>query len=155
MHQGTEVVPAEFLGFTEPLHPLGRHHDLLLANMLAQAQALAFGRDADALRAAGSPEEQIPHRICRGDRPSSTILVDGPLTPAALGRLVALYEHRVLTEGVLLGIDSFDQWGVELGKVLAGALADDIMASEAPALGHDPSTNELVRRIRRARGRPA
>ena len=153
MHQGTQVVPAEFIGFTEPLHPLGRHHDLLMANMLAQAEALAFGRDEAALRAAGSDEAQIPHRVCPGDRPSTTILVDGPLTPAALGKLVALYEHRVLTEGVLWGIDSFDQWGVELGKVLAGALAGEIEDDGAPDLAHDSSTNALVRRYRAARGR--
>ena len=153
MHQGTEVVPAEFIGFTAPLHPLGRHHDLLMANMFAQAEALAFGRDADELRAAGSDEAQIAHRVCLGDRPSTTILVDGTLTPAALGKLVALYEHRVLTEGVIWGIDSFDQWGVELGKVLAGTLADEIEHDGAPDLAHDSSTNELVRRYRAARGR--
>ncbi len=153
MHQGTEVVPAEFIGFTEPLHALGRHHDLLMANMFAQAEALAFGRDEDALRAAGSDAAQVAHRVCLGDRPSTTILVDGTLTPAALGKLVALYEHRVLTEGVIWGIDSFDQWGVELGKVLAGTLADEIEGDGAPDLGHDSSTNELVRRYRAARGR--
>ncbi len=153
MHQGTEVVPAEFIGFTQPLHALGRHHDLLMANMLAQAEALAFGRDEEQLRAAGSAEGQIAHRVCLGDRPSTTILVDGPLTPAALGKLVALYEHRVLTEGVLWGIDSFDQWGVELGKVLAGTLAAEIEGDAAPQLTHDSSTNELVRRVRRAAGR--
>jgi len=153
MHQGTQIVPAEFIGFTEPVHQLGRHHDLLLANMLAQAEALAFGRDAEALRAAGGAPAQIPHRVCEGDRPSSTILVDGPLTPAALGKLVALYEHRVLTEGVIWGIDSFDQWGVELGKVLAGTLAGELEADAAPPLAHDSSTNALVRRCRAARGR--
>ncbi|CAB4934389.1 unannotated protein [freshwater metagenome] len=153
LHQGTDIVPAEFVGFTQPIEDPRGHHDLLLANMLAQAQALAFGREAQTLRAAGVPEPQIPHRVCEGDRPSLTLLVDGPLTPRALGRLVALYEHRVLTEGVLWGIDSFDQWGVELGKELAGELADDLTAHAAPQLEHDEATNALVRRIRAARGR--
>ena len=154
LHQGTQVVPAELIGFTQPLHPVGRHHDLLLANMLAQAQALAFGRSADELRAAGAPAAQIPHRVCAGDRPSTTILVDGPLTPRALGSLVALYEHRVLTEGVLWGIDSFDQWGVELGKELATRLAEDLTSGAAPAGdAHDASTLALLRRARAARGR--
>ncbi len=144
LHQGTRVVPADIIGFTAPRHELGRHHDLLLANLLAQAEALAFGRQA--------PGE--PHRVCPGDRPSTTILVDGPLTPAALGKLVALYEHRVLVEGVLWGIDSFDQWGVELGKVLAGAIAEELETDAPPAPGaHDGSTAELLRRARVARGR--
>ena len=144
LHQGTRVVPADFIGFTEPRHELGRHHDLLLANLFAQAEALAFGRKA--------PGE--PHRVCPGDRPSTMLLVDGSLTPHALGRLVALYEHQVLVAGVLLGIDSFDQWGVELGKVLAGTLADELTAQAPPDLGgHDGSTAELVRRARAARGR--
>ncbi|MCD6725627.1 MAG: glucose-6-phosphate isomerase [Solirubrobacteraceae bacterium] len=153
LHQGTEVVPAELIGFSEPLHPIGRHHDLLLANMLAQAQALAFGRGVEELRTAGVPEDQVAHRACPGDRPSTTLLVDGPLTPHALGRLIALWEHRVLVEGVMWGIDSFDQWGVELGKELAGGLADELTAAEPPELTHDAATNELVRRLRRARGR--
>ena len=144
----------ELIGFTQPLHDAGRHHDLLLANMLAQAQALAFGRSAEELRAAGASESQLRHRVCAGDRPSTTILVDGPLTPRALGSLVALYEHRVLTEGVLWGIDSFDQWGVELGKELATRLADDLVGAAAPADGsHDASTLALLRRARAARGR--
>ena len=154
LHQGTEIVPAELIAFTRPLHDVGPHHDLLLANLLGQAEALAFGRSADELRALGSPEEQIPHRVCEGDRPSSVLLVDGAITPAAVGKLVALYEHRVLTEGVLWGIDSFDQLGVELGKVAAGTLADELTAQAAPALGHDAATNALVRRLRAARGRP-
>jgi glucose-6-phosphate isomerase len=154
LHQGTQVVPAELIGFTEPLHELGRHHDLLLSNMLAQAQALAFGRGEDDLRASGADERQLPHRVCEGDRPTTTILVDGPLTPRALGSLVALYEHRVLTEGVLWGIDSFDQWGVELGKELATRLADDLMTEQPPADGsHDASTLALLRRARAARER--
>ena len=133
LHQGTQVVPAELDRLLRAAaRPSARHHDLLLANMLAQAQALAFGRSAEELRALGVDEEQIPHRVCQGNRPSTTILVDGPLTPRALGTLVALYEHRVLSEGVLWGIDSFDQWGVELGKVLATAVAADLVAEDAP-----------------------
>ncbi len=154
LHQGTQVVPAELIGFTQPLHDVGRHHDLLLSNMLAQSQALAFGRSEDELRLSGAGEAQIPHRVCEGDRPTTTILVDGPITPRALGSLVALYEHRVLTEGVLWGIDSFDQWGVELGKELATRLADDLVAEAAPAPGsHDASTLALLLRARVARGR--
>lgn len=154
LHQGTEVVPAELIGFTQPLHDAGRHHDLLLANMFAQAQALAFGRSAEQLRESATAEAQIQHRVCEGDRPTTTILVDGPLTPRALGSLVALYEHRVLTEGVLWGIDSFDQWGVELGKELATRLADDLVVDEPPASdAHDSSTRALLLRARAARGR--
>ena len=154
LHQGTQVVPAELIGFTEPLHELGRHHDLLLSNMLAQAQALAFGRSEDELRASGADAHQLPHRVCEGDRPTTTILVDGPLTPRALGSLIALYEHRVLTEGVLWSIDSFDQWGVELGKELAARVAEDLVGDGPPADGaHDPSTLALLRRARAARGR--
>ena len=154
IHQGTEIVPTEFIGFCDPIYPLGNHHDLLMANMFAQAEALAFGRDAETLRAAGSPEEQISARICLGDRPSTTLLIDGQLTPRALGTLVALYEHRAFTEGVLWGIDSFDQWGVELGKVLAGTLADQLMDSDKPDLQHDSSTNSLARRYRASQKRP-
>jgi glucose-6-phosphate isomerase len=154
IHQGTEIVPTEFIGFCDPIYPLGNHHDLLMANMFAQAEALAFGRDAETLRAAGSPEAQISARICLGDRPSTTLLIDGQLTPRALGTLVALYEHRAFTEGVLWGIDSFDQWGVELGKVLAGTLADQLMDAEKPDLQHDSSTNSLARRYRASQKRP-
>ncbi len=153
IHQGTEIVPTEFIGFCDPIYPLGVHHDLLMANMFAQAEALAFGRDAETLRAAGSPEAQIAARICLGDRPSTTLLIDGQLTPRALGTLVALYEHRAFTEGVLWGIDSFDQWGVELGKVLAGTLADQLTSEAAPQLEHDGSTNALVRRYRASQNR--
>ncbi len=154
IHQGTEIVPTEFIGFCDPIYPLGVHHDLLMANMFAQAEALAFGRDAETLRAAGSPEAQIAARICLGERPSTTLLIDGQLTPRALGTLVALYEHRAFTEGVLWGIDSFDQWGVELGKVLAGTLADQLTSEAAPQLEHDGSTNALVRRYRASQNRP-
>ncbi len=154
IHQGTEIVPTEFIGFCDPIYPLGVHHDLLMANMFAQAEALAFGRDAETLRAAGSPEAQIAARICLGERPSTTLLIDGQLTPRALGTLVALYEHRAFTEGVLWGIDSFDQWGVELGKVLAGTLADQLTSEAVPQLEHDGSTNALVRRYRASQNRP-
>ncbi len=147
-HQGTRLVPCEFIGFCRPLSPLTHHHDLLMANMFAQAEALAFGRSAEELRAAGSPEWQIPHRVCEGNRPSTTVLLD-KLTPRALGRLVALYEHRVFTEGTIWGIDSFDQWGVELGKILADRILPELGADGA--LGHDSSTNELIRRYRRLR----
>jgi glucose-6-phosphate isomerase len=147
-HQGTRLVPCEFIGFCRPLSPLVHHHDLLMANMFAQAEALAFGRSADELRAAGSPEWQIPYRVCDGNRPSTTILLE-KLTPRALGRLVALYEHRVFTEGTIWGIDSFDQWGVELGKILADRILPELAADSE--LGHDSSTNELIRRYRRLR----
>ncbi len=153
LHQGTEIVPCELIAFAQPLHELGAHHDLLLANLLGQAQALAFGRSAQELRDLGSPEEQIPHRVCEGNRPSTVILLDGAITPGAVGRLVALYEHRVLVEGVLWGIDSFDQWGVELGKALAGTIADELTADAPPQLGHDAATNALIGRLRAARGR--
>lgn len=153
IHQGTEIVPSEFIGFSEPLHPLGEHHDMLIANMFAQSEALAFGRSAKELEEAGSPPGQVPHRVCEGGRPSTTILVEGKLTPRELGKLVALYEHRVLTEGVCWGIDSFDQWGVELGKVLATKLISEITGEEPPPPGHDSSTIALVRRYRELRGR--
>ena len=153
IHQGTEIVPSEFIGFSEPLHPLGEHHDMLIANMFAQAEALAFGRSAKELEEAGSPPKQVPHRVCEGGRQSTTILVDGPLTPKALGSLIALYEHRVLTEGVCWGIDSFDQWGVELGKVLATKLISELTSEQAPPPDHDASTVALVRRYRELRGR--
>ncbi|MDE3069148.1 MAG: glucose-6-phosphate isomerase [Acidobacteriota bacterium] len=152
LHQGTRLVPCDFIGFCEPLSELADQHDLLMANMLAQAEALAFGRGEEELRAEGSPEAQIPHRVCEGNRPSTTILLDR-LDPAALGRLVALYEHSVFTQGVIWGIDSFDQWGVELGKLLAGRIAPELVAAEPPSDMHDSSTGELIARYRRARGR--
>jgi len=155
LHQGTEIVPAELIAFTHAVRETGVHHELLLANMLGQAQALSFGRSADELRELGVSEQQIAHRVCPGDRPSTVVLVDGPLTARALGSLVALYEHRVLTEGVVWGIDSFDQWGVELGKQLAGSLADDLTAEQSPAERHDAATQALLRRIRVARGHAA
>ncbi len=155
LHQGTRIVPAEFVVFANPVHPIGRQHDMLVSNALAQAEALAFGRTAAEVRAEGTPEWLVPHRVFDGNRPSSLMLLDR-LTPAALGRLVALYEHEVFTQGVIWGIDSFDQWGVELGKALAGRILPEIEAPGEPALAHDGSTNALIRRyraLRRARPR--
>jgi glucose-6-phosphate isomerase len=152
LHQGTRLVPCDFIGFCEPLSPLVDQHDLLMANLFAQTEALAFGRSEDDLRAEGSPEAQIPYRVCVGNRPSSTILLER-LDPANLGRLVALYEHNVFTQGAIWGIDSFDQWGVELGKVLAQRIAPQLTSRDEPRLAHDASTNALIRRYRRARGR--
>ncbi len=153
LHQGTKLVPADFIGVAEPLSKLTEQHDLLLANMFAQAEALAFGRSEDQLREAGVPEEQIPHRVCEGNRPSTTVLLDR-LSPRRLGSLIALYEHKVFIEGVIWDIDSFDQWGVELGKILATTITDELIADNPPALAHDSSTNELIRRYRAARNRP-
>src|SRR6185312_1943864 len=130
------------------LNPVGRHHDLLMANVFAQAEALAFGKSADQLKAEGVPEALVPHKMFPGNRPSNTMLLD-KLTPAALGKLVAIYEHSTFTQGAVWGIDSFDQWGVELGKVLAQAIIPELEASEEPKLHHDSSTNTLIRRYRR------
>jgi glucose-6-phosphate isomerase len=153
LHQGTELVPADLIGFLRSRNPVGDHHDLLMANLFAQAEALAFGRSDDELREAGVPEEQIPHRVTPGNRPTTLILAE-ELTPETLGALIALYEHAVFVQGVLWGIDSFDQWGVELGKILAGAIVPEVQADDAPQLTHDASTNAAIRRYRRARGRP-
>jgi glucose-6-phosphate isomerase len=150
LHQGTRLVPADFIGFAQPLNALPGHRDQLIANMLAQSRALAFGRTADELRAEGTPERLVPHRVCEGNRPSNTLLLER-LTPAALGKLIALYEHSVYVQGVLWGIDSFDQWGVELGKVLAQNIMADLAPLPEPALAHDSSTNALIRRYRRQR----
>jgi len=147
IHQGTRLVPCDFLAFLEPLHPLGRHHAMLLANVIAQAEALAFGKTADEVRADGTPEWLVPHRVFEGNRPSTMILARR-LTPAALGSLVALYEHMVFTQGVIWNIDSFDQWGVELGKVLAQRILGELEAAEPPPATHDSSTMELMRRCR-------
>ncbi len=147
IHQGTRLIPCDFIAFAKPRHKLGRHHDLLLANVLAQAEALAFGKTAEELKAEGVKDWLIPHKTFEGNRPSTTMLLD-ELTPAALGRLVALYEHAVFTQGAIWRIDPFDQWGVELGKVLAGRIAPELEAAEEPALTHDPSTNALIRRCR-------
>lgn len=146
LHQGTKLIPCDFIGFAKSLNPLGQHHDLLMANMLAQAEALAFGKTTQEVAAEGTPGWLIPHRICEGNRPSTTILAER-LTPRILGTLVALYEHSVFTQGVIWHIDSFDQWGVELGKVLAKRIIDEL-AEREPELGHDTSTNALIRRYR-------
>jgi len=147
IHQGTRLIPCDFIAFAQPLNPLGRHHDLLVANMLAQSEALAFGKTAGQARAEGIPERLVPHRVFEGNRPSTTILMER-LTPAALGKLVALYEHSVFTQGAIWRIDSFDQWGVELGKVLAQRIVPEVEAAPEPALAHDSSTNSLIRRYR-------
>ena len=150
IHQGTRLIPCDFIGFGRPLDPLGRHHDLLTANLIAQTEALAFGKTAAEVAAEGVPAAQVPHRTFEGNRPSNTILA-AELTPAALGRLVALYEHKVFVQGSLWRINSFDQWGVELGKALAGRIAPELESREEPALRHDGSTNALIRRYRRLR----
>jgi glucose-6-phosphate isomerase len=150
IHQGTVLIPCDFIGFQRPLNPLGRHHDLLMANVFAQTEALAFGKTADEVRAEGTPEALVPHRVFEGNRPTSTILLD-QLTPAALGKLVALYEHSVFTQGAIWHIDSFDQWGVELGKALAQRIVPELESDAEPDLAHDSSTNALIRRYRSAR----
>jgi glucose-6-phosphate isomerase len=150
MHQGTKIVPCDFIGFCQPLNPLGRHQDLLVANLLAQTEALAFGRTAEEVAAEGGPAFQVPHRVTKGNRPTNTILAER-LTPATLGALVALYEHKVFVQGTIWGIDSFDQWGVELGKVLANRIIPELESDSEPELAHDSSTNALIRRYRRLR----
>jgi glucose-6-phosphate isomerase len=152
LHQGTEMVPCDFLGFLEPSHDLEGHHDLLMANFFAQTEALAFGRTPEEVAAEGVAEAQVPHRTFPGNRPTHTILAPR-LTPSVLGQLVALYEHKVLTQGTIWDVNSFDQWGVELGKVLADRIVGELSAGEAPAPDHDSSTNALIRRYRQARGR--
>ena len=148
IHQGTRLIPCDFIGFAHALTPLGRHHDMLLANVFAQGEALAFGKTPEQVRAEGTPEWLVPHRVFEGNRPSNTILAER-LTPHALGTLVALYEHAVFTQGVIWNINSFDQWGVELGKALAQAIIPELEAAGDPALKHDSSTNSLIRRYRR------
>jgi glucose-6-phosphate isomerase len=147
IHQGTILVPCDFIAFVHPLNPLGRHHDLLLANVFAQSEALAFGKTPEQVKAEGVPDWLVPHRVFDGNRPSNTILADR-LTPETLGRLVALYEHAVFTQGTIWQINPFDQWGVELGKALAQRIIPEIEAGAEPALGHDSSTNGLIRRYR-------
>ena len=147
IHQGTRLIPCDFITFVQPLNSLGRHHDLLLANVFAQTEALAFGRTREQVEAEGTPERLVPHRVFEGNRPSNTILADR-LTPATLGKLVALYEHSVFTQGVLWNIDSFDQWGVELGKVLAQKIIPELESMEELKLSHDSSTNALIRYYR-------
>ena len=147
IHQGTRLIPCDFIAFMEALEPLGRHHDLLVANVFAQSEALAFGKTAQQVKAEGTPDWLVPHRVFQGNRPSNTILAQR-LDPATLGKLVALYEHSVFTQGVIWNIDSFDQWGVELGKVLAQRIVPELEAATEPQLGHDSSTNNLIRRYR-------
>jgi glucose-6-phosphate isomerase len=150
LHQGTRLIPCDFIGFLHSLNPLGRHHDLLMANVFAQTEALAFGKSLDEVRAEGSGAELAPHRVFEGNRPTSTLLAER-LTPATLGSLVALYEHSVFTQGVIWNINSFDQWGVELGKVLAKRIAAELESDDEPDLTHDASTNALIRLYRRGR----
>ncbi len=150
LHQGTPLVPCDFIGLLEPIHDVAGHHDLLMANFLAQTEALAFGKTPEEVQAEGVPDEQVPHRTFPGNRPTNTILAS-KLTPAVLGQLVALYEHKVLTQGTVWDVNSFDQWGVELGKALATRIAGELTSDAEPA--HDSSTNALIRRYRQARGR--
>jgi glucose-6-phosphate isomerase len=148
IHQGTRLVPCDFIACAKPLHPIGRHHALLLANVFAQSEALAMGKTPAEVKAEGTPEWLVAHRVFEGNRPSNTILLE-QLTPAALGKLVALYEHSVFTQGAIWNIGSFDQWGVELGKVLAQRIVPELESADEPALAHDSSTNALIRRTRR------
>ncbi len=150
MHQGTKLIPCDFIAFAQPLNPLGRHHDILLANVFAQAEALAFGKTAAEVEAEGTPSWLVPHRTFEGNRPSNTFLLQ-KLTPAALGKLVALYEHSVFTQGAIWQIDSFDQWGVELGKMLAQRIIPELESHNVSELQHDSSTSTLIRRYRRLR----
>jgi len=152
IHQGTRLVPADFIGFVEPSHDVGMHHDLLMANLFAQTEALAFGKTPAEVAAEGVPQRLVPHRSFAGNHPTNTILAP-KLTPRVLGELVATYEHRVLTQGVIWGINSFDQWGVELGKALAQRIVPELTQASRPELHHDGSTNALIRRYRAARGR--
>ena len=150
IHQGTRLIPCDFIAFAHALTPLGRHHDMLLSNVFAQAEALAFGKTAEQVRAEGTPKWLVPHRVFEGNRPSNVILADR-LTPEVLGKLVALYEHSVFTQGTIWNINSFDQWGVELGKALAQRIIPELEASSEPELKHDSSTNNLIRRYRQAK----
>jgi glucose-6-phosphate isomerase len=152
IHQGTKLIPCDFIGFGRTLNPLGNHHDLLMANVFAQTEALAFGKTPEEVKAEGTPDWLVPHRTCEGNRPTSTLLAER-LTPETLGKLVALYEHSVFTQGIIWHIDSFDQWGVELGKVLAQRIIPELEDPEEPRLGHDSSTNALIRRYRQLKGR--
>ena len=151
IHQGTRLIPCDFIAFGHALTPLGRHHDILLANVFAQAEALAFGKTSEEVKAEGTPAALVPHRVFEGNRPSNVILADR-LTPEVLGKLIALYEHSVFTQGVIWNIDSFDQWGVELGKVLAQRIIPELEGTTASKLKHDSSTNTLIRRYRKLKG---
>ncbi len=149
IHQGTKIIPCDFIGFYNTLNPLGRHHDMLLANVFAQGEALAFGKTPEQVKAEGTPDWLVPHRTFEGNRPSTTLLTDR-LTPETLGKLVALYEHSVFTQGTIWRINSFDQWGVELGKALAQKIIPELEGAE-PDLKHDSSTNALIRHYRQNR----
>ena len=151
IHQGTRLIPCDFIAFGQELNPLAGHHDILIANVLAQGEALAFGKTPEEVKAEGTPDWLVPHRTFPGNRPSNTLLLER-LTPAALGRLVTLYEHIVFTQGVLWRVNSFDQWGVELGKVLAKRIIPQLGGTKEPAPRHDSSTNALIRRYRRFKG---
>src|SRR6185369_5987294 len=144
IHQGTRLIPCDFIAFYKTLNPLGRHHDILISNVLAQAEALAFGKTSQEVQAEGTPAWLVPHRTFEGNRPSNTLLLES-MTPAALGKLVALYEQTVFVQGAIWQIDSFDQWGVELGKVLASRIVPELDRNARPELGHDSSTNALIR----------
>jgi glucose-6-phosphate isomerase len=150
IHQGTRLIPCDFIAFVNALNPLGDHHDLLLANVFAQAEALAFGRTLEEVKAQGMPEWLVPHRTFEGNRPSTMILAER-LTPETLGKLIALYEHSVFTQGTIWQIDSFDQWGVELGKVLATRILGELESADAPKGGHDSSTNRLIELYRKSK----
>src|SRR5467141_4841071 len=152
IHQGTRLVPCDFIAFGQSLNQLGRHHDMLLANVFAQGEALAFGKTPEQVKAEGTPDGLVPHRVFEGNRPSNTIFAER-LTPGILGTLVALYEHSVFTQGAIWDVDSFDQWGVELGKVLAVKIIPELESARATKLMHDSSTNALIRRYRMLRGR--
>jgi len=152
IHQGTRLIPCDFIAFTKPLNPLGRHHDMLISNVFAQTEALAFGKTPEQVKAEGTPDWLVPHRVFEGNRPSNTIMADR-LTPETLGKLVALYEHSVFTQGVIWSIDSFDQWGVELGKALAQRIIPELESPTDPKLGHDSSTNNLINRYRKLKER--
>ncbi len=151
IHQGTKLIPCDFIGFCQTLNPLGNHHDLLMANLFAQTEALAFGKTPEEVKADGVPDFQVPHRTFEGNRPTNTILAER-LTPETLGKLIALYEHKVFTQGAIWHINSFDQWGVELGKVLAQRIISELSSAAEPQLKHDSSTNALIRRYRQQRG---
>src|SRR5215831_4654943 len=152
IHQGTRLIPSDFIAFGKPLNPLGRHHDMLIANVCAQTEALAFGKTPEQVKAEGTADWLVPHRVVQGNRPSTIILAE-QLTPEALGKLVALYEHSVFTQGTVWGIDSFDQWGVELGKVLAQRIIPELENVKAPSLAHDSSTNNVIHRYRKLKER--
>jgi glucose-6-phosphate isomerase len=152
IHQGTRLIPCDFIAFGHSLNPLGRHHDILLANVFAQSEALAFGKTPDQVKAEGMPDWLVPHRVFEGNRPSNTILAER-LTPEILGTLIALYEHSVFTQGTIWNIDSFDQWGVELGKQLAQRIIPELESKGEQSLGHDSSTNNLINRYRKLRNK--